>query len=118
MTDSEVAPYVTRASSHTQKSYVGASKMEMMESASGLFRVVPPAVELHASQSIDEANRLFPFFVSTFCASLTSTGDVDVFSECDSQLWEMCSHTKFCCPDNFISLSNGANASMYGPTIT
>lgn len=33
----------------------------MVESASGWLREVVHAVELHPSQSIDEANRLFPF---------------------------------------------------------
>lgn len=43
---------------------VGGSNMETVESASGFFRVVPPAVELHRSASIDEANRFV--FLSLF----------------------------------------------------
>lgn len=35
--------------------------MEMVESASGWLREVVHAVELHPSESIDKANRLFPF---------------------------------------------------------
>lgn len=70
--------------------------MEMVESASGLFRVVPPAVELHASQCIDEANRLFPFFITTFCVHNIHNmmlGCKLQFSECDTRQWEMCSLT-------------------------
>lgn len=51
---------------HVKSCDVGGSNMETVESASGLFRVVRPAVELHTSASIDEANGFVVFFFSLF----------------------------------------------------
>lgn len=68
----------THTYSQKQNLNVGGSKLEMVESASGLFREVMPAVEVHALQSIDVANRLFPFSIPIVCVSITSTGDVGV----------------------------------------
>lgn len=53
--------------------------MEVVESASGSFRVVTPGVELHTSHSIDKANRLFPFlFPHSVCPKRPqNTGNFD-----------------------------------------